>query len=410
MPMPSVLNIVFGSIALLSIALLIWQWLAALRFPLHRRTGDHSFAPAVTLLKPLKGCDAGTEDCLRSWFVQDYTGPTQILFGIAAANDPAGDVVRKLLREFPERDAQLIVCDQSLGANGKVSTLVQLEPQAKHEIVVVSDADVRVPPDFLANAIGPLRHPEVGLVNCFYRLANPTTLAMQCEAIAINADFWSQVLQARSLRPLDFALGAVMITRRRLLDEIGGFKSLVNCLADDFQLGNQIARRGKRVELSTVVVECWDPPAGWRPAWKHQLRWARTIRVSRPRAYFFSVLSNVTLWALLWPLAASGKVIAHMAWPSYGGSGSLTAGLQFAFAVAVGMVFMLMRMVVVYDLLRRLARSPAYADYLWLVPIKDLLQAAIWLGAFTGNRVEWRGEKFKLRRDGTMEKVQPPTH
>ena len=308
--MPAILNLIFGSFALLSFALLIWQWLAARRFPLHERTNDRSFAPAVTLLKPLKGCDAATEDCLRSWFAQEYAGPMQILFGVASAEDPAGEVVRKLLKEFPGRDAQLIVCSQSLGANGKISTLAQLEPLAKHEVVVVSDADVRVPPDFLANVVAPLREPDVGLVNCFYRLANPTTLAMQWEAIAINADFWSQVLQSKSLKPLDFALGAVMITRRRQLEEIGGFKSLVNCLADDFQLGNRIARRGQRIVLSPVVVECWDPPMDWRAVWSHQLRWARTIRVCRPVAYFFSILSNVTLWALLWfAVAAPGITV-----------------------------------------------------------------------------------------------------
>ena len=116
---------------------------------------------------------------------------------------------------------------QLAGANAKVSKLAELEKLAKHEILVISDADVRVPTDFLANAVAPLRAPEVGLVNCFYRLANPSTLAMQWEAIAINADFWSQVLQSQTLKPLDFALGAVMLTRRQHLAEIGGFKSLV---------------------------------------------------------------------------------------------------------------------------------------------------------------------------------------
>src|ERR1035437_635368 len=115
---------------------------------------------------------------------------------------------------------------------------------------------------------------------------------MQWEAIAINADFWSQVLQSRSLKPLDFALGAVMATRRRQLEEIGGFAPLVDCLADDYQLGNRIARRGHPIALSPVVVECWSAPMGWAAVWKHQLRWARTIRVCQPAPYFFSLLSN----------------------------------------------------------------------------------------------------------------------
>ena len=224
----------------------------------------------------------------------------QILFGVADANDPVCKIVRELIEKNPGRDAQLVVCGESLGANGKVSTLVQLERSAKHELILVSDADVRVPPDFLANVVAPLRDHKTGLVNCFYRLANPTTTAMRWEAIAINADFWSQVLQAASLKPLDFALGAAMLVRRKALAEIGGFNSLANCLADDYQLGHRIAEKGHRIALCPVVVECWDAPMNWRDVWKHQLRWARTIRVCQPLPYFFSILSNATFWPLLW--------------------------------------------------------------------------------------------------------------
>src|SRR5437667_10290840 len=136
---------------------------------------------------------------------------------------------------------------------------------AKHDVFVISDADVLVPPDFLTNLVAPLQTAgeTLGLINCFYRLANPTTLAMQWEAVAINADFWSQVLQAQSLKPIDFALGAVMVTGRKQLQEIGGFAALVDCLADDYQLGNRLARRGYGIVISPVVVECWSAPMGW---------------------------------------------------------------------------------------------------------------------------------------------------
>ncbi len=178
---------------------MLWQWLAARRFPLHQRVADKSFAPAVTLLKPLKGADAQTEACLRSWFAQDYAGEIQILFGVANADDPACKVVQKLIEEFPRRDARLVVCNERLGANAKVSKLAQLERQAKHEVIVISDADVRVPGDLLSNVVAPLRDGKVGLVNCFYRLANPTTPAMQWETISVNADFWSQSTAKRKL-------------------------------------------------------------------------------------------------------------------------------------------------------------------------------------------------------------------
>jgi ceramide glucosyltransferase len=377
------LNLLLAALALLSLALVFWQWLAAARFPLHRRVTDLTFAPAISLLKPLKGCDATTPESLQSWFHQNYSGQTQILFGVADAGDPVCKIVRELIEKNPGRDAQLTVCAESLGANGKVSTLVQLERLAKHPLILVSDADVRVPPDFLANIAAPLCDSKIGLVNCFYRLANPATTAMRCEAVAINADFWSQVLQAASLKPLDFALGAVMLTRRKLLEEIGGFTALANCLADDYQLGHRIAQNGHRIALCPVVVDCWHPPMSWRGVWKHQLRWARTIRVCRPAPYFFSILSNATLWPLLWLMA------------------SLVLSKTFYFQL-IAVACLLVRMGLAKNLQRRFIQSRDNLAPPWLVPVKDLLQAAVWLGAFLGNTVEWRGQKKRLWRDGTL--------
>lgn len=375
-----ILNAILGILACLSVLLLLWQWLVAARFPLHRRVATGSFAPPVSLFKPLKGCDATTENCLRSWFAQDYTGAMQFLFAVASADDPVCAVVEKLMREFPASDARLIVCGALAGANAKVSKLAELEKLAKHDVFVISDADVCVPPDFLANAVADLEKSGIGLVNCFYRLANPTTLAMQWEAVAINADFWSQVLQSKSLKPLDFALGAVMVTRRKQLEQIGGFNALANCLADDYQLGNRIARKGFRIALCPVVVECWDSPMSWRAVWKHQLRWARTIRVCQPAPYFFSILSNPTLWPLVW-LAAKPERIS----------------LAFFFGALACRIFSAL------DLQHRLTRSRTHAKFFWLAPIKDLLQALLWLGAFAGSQIEWRGRKYRLRRDGSLE-------
>ncbi len=377
------LNLLFALLAILSLALALWQWLAARRFPLHRRVTDFSFAPAITLLKPLKGCDATTAESLQSWFDQDYSGQIQILFGVADAGDPVCQIVRELIERNPGRDAQLVICAEPLGANGKVSTLIQLERLAKHPLILVSDADVRVPPYFLANIAVPLRDAKTGLVNCFYRLANPATTAMRCEAIAINADFWSQVLQSASLKPLDFALGAVMLARRELLEEIGGFSALAGCLADDYQLGHRLARKGHHIALCPVVVECWDAAMGWRDVWRHQLRWARTIRVCQPVPYFFSILSNATLWPLLWLLASPAL------------SKTLCAPLA-------ALALLLLRIVIAQNLQRRFLPARDNPAPPWLVPVKDLLQAAVWMGAFLGNTVEWRGQKMRLRRDGTL--------
>jgi len=387
-----ILRAILAGLAVLGAALALWQWLAARRFPLHQRITNRSFAPPVTLLKSLKGCDAATEDCLRSWLQQDYGGKVQALFGVASADDPVSGVVRRLIAEFPEVDVQLVVCGPARGTNSKISKLIEMAVLPKYETLVISDADVRVPPDLLANVVAPLQDDDVGLVNCFYRLANPSTLAMQWEAISINADFWSQVLQSRSLEPLDFALGAVMVTRRKQLEEIGGFESLVNCLADDFQLGNRIARLGYRIELCPVVAECWDPSMDWHAVWKHQLRWARTIRVCRPAPYFFSILSNGSVWAIFWLLC--GLVWASMQNP--------VAANHDWWALIVPAALIVFRILLAADLQHQLTKSWSHARFAWLVPIRDLLQAALWICAFAGRRIEWRGRRFILRPDGTL--------
>ena len=413
-----ILHYIFGGLATLSFILLLWQWIAARRFPLHERSAElllgtkettnepsrcSALLPAVTLLKSLKGADAATEDCLRSWFAQEYRGEVQILFGVVSAEDPACAVVKKLQQEFPNRNVRLEVIPTLIGANAKVSKLAELEKLAEHDIFVVSDADVRVPADFLANAVAPLREPAVGLVNCFYQLANPSTLAMRWEAIAINADFWSQVLQSQTLKPLDFALGAVMLTRRPLVAEMGGFASLADCLADDYQLGNRIARRGHRIVLSPIVVECWDPPMDWRAVWKHQLRWARTIRVCQPAPYFFSILGNAGLWAIVWLTICAVWGVQNMHVQRF--ENGFDAGIPSAPWAVLPAMFLLARTVLACNLQSRLTGCSEGIGYFWLVPIKDVLQGAIWLCAFIGNRIEWRGQVYRLRRDGTLVKT-----
>jgi ceramide glucosyltransferase len=374
--------IFLATLAGLSFCLTLWQWFVARRFPLHQRATQTAFAPPVTLLKPLKGSDAYSEACLRSWFEQDYAGEIQILFAVSSAGDAVAAIVNQLIAEFPDVEARLVVCPDRRGANAKVSKLAQLEPEMRHELVLVSDADVRVPPDFLANLVQPMRDESVGLVHCFYRLANAATVAMRWEAVAINADFWSQVLQSRSLKSMDFALGAAMLTRRSRLRQIGGFQALVDCLADDYQLGHRLAARGDRIELCPVVVECWDAPVGWRAVWRHQLRWARTIRVCQPGPYFASILSNPLLWPLLW------LAFCPQPW--------VFAAVTVALAVRLGSAM---------DLQGRLTQKWDGLFWLWLVPVKDLLQVLLWLAAFLGNVVEWRGERYLLKPDGNLERI-----
>jgi ceramide glucosyltransferase len=377
------LNLILAALAILSCVLLVWQWLAARKFPLHAKAAVAGFAPAVSILKPLRGCDGTTAASLESWFKQEYAGAMEILLGVSDADDPVCGIVRRLLAENPACSARLVVCGKLVGTNAKVAKLAQLEKLAAHDLILISDEDVRVEPDFLSQFVAPLRDEQTGLVNCFYRVANPTTTAMCWEALAVNADFWSQVLQSQTLKPLDFALGAAILVRRRALATAGGFTGLANCLADDYQLGRRIFQGGHRIALSPTVVECWDVPQGWAHVWKHQVRWARTIRICAPAAYFCSVISNASLWPVLWLIAA------------------LAAG-QGGYVAPVTGCFLALRILVVRDLERRFTPGQKQVSPFWLALVKDGLQAGLWLSAFLGGTVEWRGRRMTVRRDGTL--------
>lgn len=378
--MPLILHaiqMVFALLAIISFATLLWQWGLAVFYPLHQR---HSVAlplPAATILKPLKGCEPDTEACLRSWLELEYAAPVQILFGVAREDDPVCAIVRRLLVQNPAQNARLVICGESLGSNAKVSSLIQMQRAAEHDIIVISDADVKVTPDFLSQIIGALADKSVGLVNCLYALANPSTPAMRWEAVAINADFWSQVLQSQSLAPLDYALGAVMAVRRESLDAIGGFDVLADYLADDFQLGHRLHLAGYRVILSPLVAQCYSGPMSWRQVWDHQLRWARTIRFSKPIPYALSLISNPTIWPIAWFMASFN--------PSVG-------------IALVG--FLVVRILVGLDLQRRLMGS--WPGWPFMVLLKDLFSLAIWICSWGGSEVQWRGTRFQVLRGGKL--------
>jgi ceramide glucosyltransferase len=411
-------TVILTALTLLSVMLLLWQYFAARRFPLHQPAPVSNFTPGITILKPLKGRDDHTADCLRSWMTQRHDGPLQILLGVADPTDPACDVVRELIHSHPQVDAELVFTSEPLGPNAKVANVLQLARNAKHEVLCVSDADVHVPEDFLANTVGPLRNPEVGMVNCFYQLADPPNFAMRWEAIAVNADFWSQVLQSNTMQPQNFALGAVMMLRQDTLQKVGGFEPLLDYLADDYQLGNRIAATGARVEMAPVVVECRDKPMGFGAVWQHQLRWARTIRASQPVPYFLSIVSNVTLWSVLLIFFGVTRQVPVLGVTDTGRfylpfwRGAATADSNYFIetgytaALLIGVAAILLRIIVGSALAKRLTRNKFYYDLCWVVPLKDLLQVGVWLSAFLGNTVEWGGRKFRIVSGGKVVKVE----
>ena len=372
---------IWAALAGMSLFTNLWQFAVGMLTPIHRRRRLRNEPPGVAILKPLRGKDGRSAICLRSWFTLRYPGPFQILFGVQDSNDPIVEVVEALLTEFPEVDAQLVVCPESLGPNAKVSTLMQLQPLIHHPLVVVSDADVLVPFDFLTSVVACFDDPEIAMVSNLYRNANPTNLAMYWETVVVNADFWAQVLQARQLGPVRFALGAAMTMRREALDRIGGFASVVNFLADDNQLARRISQLPSRLAIAPVVVECWESPAGWGSIWAHQLRWARTIRVCQPVSYFFSVITALTFWSFVWLLFGQGSLL----W----------------FGVIV-----LLRIMMAWGLAARILKdydNPFHPFKVGLLaPVKDFLSTGIWLMAFGGRTVRWKGKSYRVAQNGQM--------
>jgi ceramide glucosyltransferase len=335
--------------------------------------------PPVSILKPLKGVDPEIWESFCSHCEQDYP-EFQIIFGVSDPDDPALEVVRRLQAKYPSRQIEFIECPRILGANVKVSNLVQMLPVARHEILLVNDSDIRVPKDYLRRVVAPLRDDSIGLVTCLYRGIGNRSLGSHLEALGISMDFVPGVLSARIVeRGMHFALGSTMVFRRSDLDAIGGFEILLDYLADDYQLGRRIAATGKRVELSSAIVSTFLPAYTMRQFFHHQLRWSRTIRDARRWGYTGLLFTFGPPWALLTLLAARGAVWAWLLF-------ALTVGVRSAVAFVAAEV-------VLPD--RQIFRSQLLRD-IFLLPLRDLIAPLVWAAGFMGNRIQWRGDWFVL--------------
>ena len=404
-------------------------FLAARRAPLP------VFAPAVSILKSLKGLDPGMIDAFRSHCRQSYAGEFELLFGVSTLADPAVAAVEQLQAEFPELSIRLIECPHRLGTNGKVSTLMQLAPHARHEFLLINDSDITVSPRYLERVmacfapvdlacqsdglrapvilsdrsaaegvegpavafsgarVGNLRanagqikiipHQEVGLVTALYRGRAHHTLPSRLEALGIATDFQPSVLLSKWIEGgLHYGLGSTLAVRREALDKIGGLQVLVDHLADDYELGARVDGAGYRVALSAEVVETHVAAYGWRGFLDHQLRWARTVRDARPWGYAGLIFTHGLGWALLNVLASGLSPVSL--WLL-----GLSFFLRLALAMTVG--------------------AEVLADHqvlpnLWLLPLRDLIAMGVWVAGFAGNTIVWRGERFTLK-GGRLEKL-----
>src|ERR1700722_4568937 len=241
--------------------------------------------PSVSILKPLKGIDPDIYASFRSHCLQDYA-EYEIIFGVSDPGDPAVASVKQLQQEFPERTIRLVISPNKLGPNVKVSNLGQMLSTARFEHLIVNDSDIRVDPDYLRRVIAPLANKDVGMVTCLYRGVAAPTLGSRLESLGISTDFCPGVLVARQLEGgVRFGLGSTLAFRRTDLERIGGFHSIVDYLADDYELGRRIAGLGLQVLLSDVVVETHLPAYALHGFFAHQLRWARGVRDSRAGGY-----------------------------------------------------------------------------------------------------------------------------
>ncbi|MDA8350762.1 MAG: bacteriohopanetetrol glucosamine biosynthesis glycosyltransferase HpnI [Pseudomonadota bacterium] len=343
--------------------------------------------PAVTVLKPLCGAEPGLAEALRSLCAQDYP-PLQIVFGVQDPADPALEVVQALRAEYPNRDIAVVIDATRHGFSAKVSNLINMMRVARHDWLVLADADVHVPPGYITGVCAPLADPTVGIVTCPYRGRPAHTrgwagLCSRLGALFVNDWFMPSVRVAALFGSRDFAFGATIALRRAALDGFGGFAAIADQLADDYRIGELTRRQGLRTVLSHVIVDTGIDERSLRQLAQHETRWLRTIRAVRPAGYAAAGVTFSLPVALLGYLLAAG---APAAW-----------GLLLATAVA--------RVVLHFA-----AGDPQPAEAaawrgLWLLPVSDLLGFLLWCWGFAAREVQWRQSRYRVARDGSARPI-----
>jgi ceramide glucosyltransferase len=363
-------------LALASFAYYVVAIVAALRFFGRRDAASlpSGFTPPISILKPIYGLDRETYENYASFCTQDYPD-YEILFCVSEDQDPAIPVIAKLARDFPQRRIHLLIGSDSLGVSDKVNKLCRMAREARHEILAVSDSDVRVAPEYLRAIAAPFRDPAVGAVTCLYRGLTDGSLAANLEAIGNSTDFTAGVLVAWLSAPVNFTLGASMATTKERLAEIGGFESLVDHFSDDYELGNRIAARGHRVELSTFPVSIVYPHQTLADAFRHQLRWNVSIRFSRPAGHLGLIFTQAL------PLALLAAIFA----PSAAWAVSLLVGYLLLRGISAWVVG-------VYGM-----HDAGVRKHLELLPLRDAFAFIVWVASFFPQRIHWRGREFYVR-------------
>ncbi|MGH9692435.1 MAG: bacteriohopanetetrol glucosamine biosynthesis glycosyltransferase HpnI [Candidatus Acidiferrales bacterium] len=347
---------------------------AAAKFFGARSPALSDFTPPVSILKPIRGLDRETYENYASFCRQDYP-EFEILFCVSDESEPAIAIIERIMQDFPERSIRLVIGSEPLGVSDKVNKLCRMAREARHDILIVSDSDVRVAPGFLRALVAPFNDPKVAGVTCLYHGLTDGSLAADMEALGNSTDFAAGVLTAWLLGDLRFMLGAVMATTKSHLAEIGGFEALVNHFSDDYELGNRMASCGYRIELDRFPVSIVYPRQNFAAAFRHQLRWNLAIRCSRPWGHASMIVAQGLPWALLASAIAPAGSIAAAYLGGY-------AVLRVAVAWVVG----------VWGMHDNLA-----AEKMWMLPLRDAFAFLAWVSSFLPQRIHWRGQEFYVR-------------
>lgn len=337
-------------------------------------------APAVSLLVPVCGLDAGAWENWSSLCEQDYA-TYEVLFGVQDLPDPALPVLKELCQKYPDR-ARWYLCNEIRGINRKMSNLSQLLPHARYDVIVLADSDVRVTRVYLRSITAPLADPTIGVVTCGYIDHHPKRLGAAFLAMGRCIDFIPSVLIARFLDGgLRFAIGPTVVLRRQVLEDIGGFEIALNRIGDDYRLGYTAWQAGYRVELSRYILDNDCSDESFLKAVQRELRWARTIRSNRGNQYFGMVFIFGTVYsALLWGLFPTPWTLSVFLG---------VQGIRWLQAI-ISMVLM---------------GTPRLLLWLWLLPLRDVMSFLIWLGGCFGNRIYWRGRWLRVYRHGQLQEI-----
>jgi ceramide glucosyltransferase len=349
-----------------------------------RRTSVDAPMDAVTILKPLHGDEPGLYENLASFCDQDYAGPVQIVFGVENPNDPAIAVVERIRAAYPGKTIELIVEPRAIGSNPKVANLINISGQIAHDIVVLADSDIRVQRDYLSRLVGALNRLG-GAVSCPYYGISTGGLWSKLAQLNIDSHFLPGVVVGSRLKLAQPCLGSTIALRRSSLQAIGGFEPLADCLADDYVLGELLRARGEPVSLLPFAVGHVCGELTFGELWRHELRWALTIRTVDPLGYLGWIVTHAFALALIAWILGGG-------WP----------------AIGLASAALLCRAVLIFATERGYGLPPR--PY-WLIPVRDLLSFAVFVTGFVARDVSWRGHHYELMSEGILKpdrRSRPP--